>query len=117
MRTHRWKYIRRYSDYKHPILANCDDGPSKSYWVENGWGKQTVASDALFDLVFDPNERNNLVADPSYREVLEEMRGRLHKWMVATDDPLLKGPVPAPHGARVTPPDKLSAEEGVITVP
>lgn len=116
VRTHRWKYIRRYSSYKHPILPNCDDGLSKSYWVENGWGKQTVASEALFDLVFDPNERNNLVGDPSYRETLEAMRGRLHKWMVATNDPLLKGPVPAPHGARITPPDKISPEEGVITV-
>lgn len=116
VRTQRWKYIRRYGDYKHPILANCDDGLSKTYWVENGWGKQAVAPEALFDLLFDPNERNNLAGNAAYGAVLEEMRGRLHKWMVATDDPLLKGPVPAPHGARVTPPNEITAEAGVITV-
>ena len=43
--------------------------------------------------------------------VLEEMRGRLDRWMRATDDPLLQGKVPAPPGARVNDPDGLSPRE------
>lgn len=111
VRTKRWKYIRHYSDYKHPFLPNCDDGLSKTYWVQNGWGKQTVASEQLFDLLFDPNERNNLAADPSSREVLEEMRRRLQSWMEATADPLLKGPIKAPRGVEINQPDQVSPHD------
>ncbi len=93
IRTKRWKYIRRYSDYTHPILPNCDDGLSKQYWVQNGWGKQVVPSEELFDLTFDPNERHNLAAAEDYRSTLEQMRQRLQAWMESTSDPLLKGPI------------------------
>ena len=39
VRTDRWKYIRRFDDYPHPVLANCDDGPSKDLLVAAGWGE------------------------------------------------------------------------------
>ncbi len=109
VRTNRWKYIRYFGSYPHPVLPNCDNGPSKTYWVENGWGKQEVPTEELYDLLFDPNERNNLSSDSDHHAVCEEMRGRLHGWMMATSDPLLKGPVAAPPGARVDPPDLISA--------
>jgi N-sulfoglucosamine sulfohydrolase len=111
VRTTQWKYIRHYSTYPHPTLPNCDDGPSKTYWIQNGWGKQMIADEELFDLTFDPNERNNLVFDPSHHEVLEEMRQKLHGWMESTSDPLLKGPVPAPPGARVNAPNQTSPRD------
>ncbi len=41
--------------------------------------------------------------------ILEEMRERLDHWMVATDDPLLHGPVRAPHGAELNDPGQVSA--------
>ena len=65
----------------------------------------------LYDLVFDPNEANNLVADPSYASILEDLRARLEEWMRGTDDPLLDGHVDPPPGVEVNDPDQRSASE------
>ena len=111
VRTERFKYMRRYDDRTHPNLPNCDDGPSKSYWLENGWREQPVDREALFDLVFDPVERRNLIHDPGHRKIAEEMRGRLDRWMRSTNDPLLRGPVKAPPGALANDPDGTSPRE------
>ena len=64
IRTNRWKYIRRYRDYPHVVLPNCDDGLSKSLWMKSGWTDQPYESEMLFDLLFDPNECNNLADTP-----------------------------------------------------
>jgi N-sulfoglucosamine sulfohydrolase len=111
VRTSRWKYIRRFGDRKRPVLPNCDDSPSKDVWLEHGWRERPVASEQLFDLVFDPHETCNLAYDPSMKHVLGEMRARLDRWMRETEDPLLLGPVPAPPGAVVNDPDGLSPSE------
>ncbi|HEY64962.1 MAG TPA: sulfatase [Caldilineae bacterium] len=116
VRTRRWKYIRRFDGRDRPVLPNCDDGLSKDVWLRHGWRDRPVATEQLYDLVFDPNETRNLADDPAMAGVLEEMRGRLERWMRATDDPLLRGPVPAPPGARVNDPDGLSPREPTRTV-
>jgi arylsulfatase A-like enzyme len=111
VRTKRWKYIRRFDHRETPVLPNCDDGPSKSYWLNNGWRNQPVAAEALYDLVFDPTERNNLADDPAHLATLAEMRGHLEVWMKRTDDPLLKGPVTLPKGYVTTSPDAVSPDD------
>ncbi len=111
VRTHRWKYIRRFDGRVHPNLPNCDDSPSKTLWLDNGWRGRVVEAEQLYDLVFDPNETRNVAADPSAAAALAEMRGRLDRWMRATNDPLLRGPVKAPPGARVNDPDGTSPNE------
>jgi N-sulfoglucosamine sulfohydrolase len=116
LRTRRWKYIRRFDGRSRPVLPNCDDSPSKDVWLEHGWRERPVASEQLFDLIFDPYEAHNLADDPTTSEVLEEMRGRMERWMRDTDDPLLQGPVPAPLGARVNDPDGLSPREPTSVV-
>jgi N-sulfoglucosamine sulfohydrolase len=116
VRTSRWKYIRRYGDKHTPVLPNCDDGLSKSLWLEYGWKNMRLPEESLYDLIFDPNEHNNLVGDPTMASVLAEMRGRLDKWMQRTNDPLLKGPVPAPHGAQINNPDGISPKEATDRV-
>lgn len=108
VRTKRWKYIRRYSDRRKPVLANCDDGPSKTVWLENGWADRELPKEALYDLVFDPTETSNCIDDPKNAAVLADMRNRLDRWMRNTNDPILKGPIPAPKGARVNDPDDVS---------
>jgi N-sulfoglucosamine sulfohydrolase len=98
VRTQRWKYVRRYDD-TFPIC--CDGGPSKDLWVAHGWEEHPVIMEALYDLVFDPNETNNVLLEPGLESVRQEMQARLDRWMQATDDPLLHGPVPAPAHANV----------------
>jgi N-sulfoglucosamine sulfohydrolase len=113
VRTERWKYIRRFDDYPHPILANCDDSASKDLWVAAGWGERTVPEEQLYDLVLDPGEGQNLAEDPSCAEPLAELRERLDAWMHGTDDPLLQGPVEPPPGAAVNEQWQLSADDPV----
>jgi N-sulfoglucosamine sulfohydrolase len=111
VRSERWKYIRRFDDYEHPVLANCDDSASKDLLVEAGWGEQIVPREQLYDLVLDPAEGNDVAADPARDEVLAEMRGRLDAWMRETEDPLLDGPVASPPGAIVNEQWQLSPDD------
>ena len=85
--------------------------------MENGWAQQPVAPEELYDLIFDPNERTNLVGDPSHREVLAEMQKRLDVWMHSTNDPLMQGPVKAPSGARFNDPNQISPNDPTEVVP
>ncbi len=101
VRTERWKYIKRFDDYPHPILANCDDSATKDLLIEAGWGEQIVPEEQLYDLILDPQEGSDLSTDPRHSEALGEMRNRLDAWMHETDDPLLAGPVAPPPGASV----------------
>src|SRR5579862_3666436 len=111
VRTQRWKYIRRFDGRHHPVLPNCDDGLSKSLWLEYGWKNMVLPEESLYDLVFDPSEQHNLAADIAFKAVLDDMRGRLDRWMHRTSDPILNGPIPAPHGALVNNPDGTSPQE------
>lgn len=111
VRTDRWKYIRRFDDYPHPVLANCDDSDTKTLMVEAGWGEEIVPRERLYDLVLDPGEAANLAADENHGPVLEEMRARLDRWMHETGDPLLDGPVQPPPGARINLPSQVSPDE------
>jgi arylsulfatase A-like enzyme len=114
VRDGRYKYIRRYGDRTRPVLANIDDGPSKSLLLELGLARRAVRPEALHDLAFDPGERDNVVDDPAYADVLATLRGRLDLWMRDTRDPLLDGPVPPPPGATVTDVDQISPSDHVV---
>ena len=109
VRTQRWKYIRRFDHHLGPVLPNCDDSPSKDVLMAHGWKERSRPLEQLYDLIFDPNEACNLANDLSVAVVLEEMRTKLDEWMYSTNDPLLRGPVPAPHGAELNDPDQMSA--------
>ena len=104
VRTQRWKYIRRFDHHLGPVLANCDDSPSKDVLMRHGWTERSRPLEQLYDLVFDPNEACNMANDLSMAVVLEDMRTRLDDWMFKTDDPLLRGPVAAPPGAELNDP-------------
>lgn len=118
VRTHRYKYIRRYDDaHPTPVVANTDDGQSKDLLLANGWAERPVPQEQFYDIVFDPNEAHNLAGDPAHADVLDEMRVRLREWMHETRDPLLDGPVPAPSGAELNLPDQLSPNDPVTIVP
>jgi N-sulfoglucosamine sulfohydrolase len=111
VRTERFKYIRRFDDYDRPVLANCDDSASKKVLMEAGWADQHVPEEQLYDLLFDPNETNDLSAESRHEATLAEMRERLLEWMRATEDPLLNGPVPEPPGAWSNDPRQASPND------
>jgi arylsulfatase A-like enzyme len=116
VRTERWKYIRRFDDYPHPVLCNCDDGESKEVLVAAGWGERVVPRERLYDLILDPGEGDNLAANPEYAGVLAELRERLEDWMRETEDPLLDGPIPLPPGATVNEQWQISPDDPVRAV-
>ncbi|RMD73980.1 MAG: arylsulfatase, partial [Lentisphaerae bacterium] len=70
IRTHRWKYSVR-----------APDVPRDALYAER------YVEDFLYDLENDPHERNNLVADPNYRSVREELRERLLRNMREANEP------------------------------
>jgi N-sulfoglucosamine sulfohydrolase len=102
VRTDRYKYIRRFDeDFTRYVLPNIDDTATKEFLLEHGLADQERPREALYDLYHDPQERDNLVDDPDYADVYDDLTGRLEGWMEETDDPLLDGPVPKPEGASV----------------
>jgi N-sulfoglucosamine sulfohydrolase len=116
VRTQRHKYIRRFGDRDRPVLPNTDDGPSKDLLLRLGWGERRIPFEQLYDLAFDPNEAANVVDDPQYADVRRDLSERLERWMRATADPLLDGPVAPPPGAVINLPDQLSPSEPTVVV-
>lgn len=111
VRTKRYKYIRRYGQERRQPVSNLDDGLSKDVWLAHGYRDRPHPAEALYDLLFDPLERNNLMVDTAMRPVADDLRGRLDRWMHATHDPLLAGDVPAPPGCVVNDFNDLSPKD------
>jgi N-sulfoglucosamine sulfohydrolase len=112
VRTSRYKYMRRYDD-QHPgkVLANLDDSMTKDVLLAAGWADVDPPWEALFDLWLDPSEGNNRIDDPTLAGVAEDLRERLHDWMVRTGDPLIDGPVRPAEGTVVNAVDQVSASD------
>ncbi len=93
VRTKRWLYIRRYTQDDTVYCADCDEGPSKELLLEYGWQGRRVDKEQLYDLVFDPLERNNVAGLAEYADALGQMRTLLDAWQENTQDPVLKGTI------------------------
>jgi arylsulfatase A-like enzyme len=117
VRTRRWKYIRRFGDKTTPVLPNIDGSPSKDVLLDHGLRERTLSGEYLYDLIYDPSESHNLAESSDASGVVTDLRRRLDDWMVATDDPLLNGPVPLPDGAVVNDPDGTSPGEKPARIP
>ncbi len=112
VRTARWNYICNFAAPHPPVLANCDDGLSKSLLLEHGLADRITPHEELYDLFFDPQERNNLAAVPAHAHVLAEMRERLAAWMRRTADPLLDDTPAALHLPHLVNPPHARPGEG-----
>ena len=117
VRTKRFKYIRRYDNREQLVLPNVDDTPTKAFLLNQEWENQPRDQEMLFDLMFDPDETNNIVNREDMADVLADLRGRLDAWMQSTNDPLLPdGVAPAPKGSRVNDSDGRSPNETPLTM-
>lgn len=115
VRTERWKYIRRFDGRDRPVLPNCDESITRSMLLEANTFPRPV-EEALFDLVADPLELNNLAGDQRCADVKREMSARLDAWMRQTHDPLLHGAVAPPPAAILNDPDQRSPRDPTTTV-
>lgn len=106
IRTNRYKYIR-YFDETHLTTnpSNTDESLTKDFFAQYGFQQAKKPREALYDLVYDTGERNNLIQSPDYAEVAEDLRRRLEAEMERTHDPLLKGPIPVDRKWKVNKPD------------
>jgi arylsulfatase A-like enzyme len=115
VRTERWKYILRLHDRAQPVLPDCDNGPSKSYLLENDWELREEPKERLYDLVFDPNEARNIIDCEEVAEELAHMRALMQKWREETDDPLITQKVfDPPPTAQVVDPNVRSGRDAKI---
>jgi len=69
--------------------------------MKNGVKEQIKYREGLFDLYYDPSERNNLVEDEKYQSILEELREKLYQEQVRTNDPILAGKLEIKKGYKV----------------
>ena len=112
IRNHDFLYIRNYLPERWPNgtphwekaalpgawFADCDNGPTKTYIVENrdrdeahrrSWelcfGKRPA--EELFDLSKDPGQLHNVAGEPAYAETLEKLSSQLTAQLIKAGDP------------------------------
>lgn len=102
IRTDRYKYIKYYDKTWNKInLSNIDESVPKTFLMKNGLKEKIKYTEGLFDLYYDPAERNNLVNDSAYEDILNEMRELLYKKQEETEDPILRGALEIKKGYKV----------------
>ena len=116
IRTHQYLYIRNFEPDRWPAgtpnydqaaipgawLADCDNGPTKTYMWENrdkddahrrlyelSFGKRPA--EELYDVEKDPEQLNNVAADPQYAEIRDKLAKQLTAELEKTGDPRVVG--------------------------
>jgi N-sulfoglucosamine sulfohydrolase len=92
IRTKQYKYIRNFENGPKVYLP-CDIYQSLSGEEVREEFSAPNVQEELYDLRSDPLEQNNLYEHENHQDILIELRLRVEKWMLETNDPLLKGPV------------------------
>ncbi|HOK79906.1 MAG TPA: DUF4976 domain-containing protein, partial [bacterium] len=95
--------------YYFPV--NVDESFSKTLFKKLGYFDKIRPFELFFDLENDKLERNNLINDPAYRDIIEKFRRQLVDFMKQTKDPLVSGPVPLPEGAKLSVPWGYNPED------
>jgi arylsulfatase A-like enzyme len=116
IRNHDYLYIRNFEPERWPAgtphylkaaipycwLGDCDNGPTKTYMVENrdadeehrmlyelSFGKRPA--EELYDCRRDPEQMLNLAEDPAYAEVKEKLAAQLLEQLEISGDPRVVG--------------------------
>lgn len=115
IRTHEYLYIRNFRPDRWPAgtpdaekaviagrwLADCDNGPTKSYLVDHrddpGVGRlwdlafAKRPGEELYDLRTDPGQLENVASRPEYGQVKSQLSERLFSELRGTGDPRVTG--------------------------
>jgi len=96
IRTERHKFIRNFDkSFLVEVPGDVQVGPI--YRSEDQLYVAAAHPDIeLYDLAADPTEQHNLAGNPALAAIERDLDTRLWRWMAATDDPLLRGPIPSP---------------------
>jgi len=116
IRTHDFLYLHNFRPDRWPAgtpnyqkaaikgawLSDCDNGPTKTYMVENSdkdahhrrlyelaFGKRTAIE--LYDLKKDPDQLVNIAADSGYAETVKKLKAHLFAELEKTNDPRVTG--------------------------
>ena len=119
IRTHDFLYLHNFRPDRWPAgtpnyqkaaikgawLSDCDNGPTKTYMVENrdkdayhrglyelAFGKRPATE--LYDLKKDPDQLVNIAADSAYAETVKKLKAHLFAELEKTNDPRVTGKGP-----------------------
>jgi len=110
IRTEEHKYIRSFWDVPMVQIPRGAFDSKAAREVRGELCSDSRPMELLYHLPSDPHEQESLASDrlvyepaeygsepdPEHAQALEELRGRVIKWMKGTEDPLLDGPVEPP---------------------
>ncbi|MHB1152671.1 MAG: sulfatase family protein [Eubacteriales bacterium] len=116
IRTKRYKLIKYFDDYEKYIPCNTDNSAGKDILNECGYFNGKREKEMMFDLYSDPVERINVVNSEKYFEIYNELSNKLKQWMLNTNDPLLKGKIQPPKGARYMKPEKFDPAKDMFEI-
>lgn len=108
IRAERYLYIRNFEPTRWPsggdflssnktTHGDIDAAPSKDAVLASPLRGLTAGlrpPEELYDVVADPDQLKNLIADPSYQNIVEKLRGRLSAYLRTTGDPRAAGQDP-----------------------
>ncbi|TYT61290.1 sulfatase family protein [Natrialba swarupiae] len=93
IRTDRYKYIRNFWHLPTVYLPADVFASESGREVRETDGTPARQYEELYDLRDAPQEDDNVVYEPRYQDVRQDLSRELYEWMDETDDPLLDGPV------------------------
>ncbi|GAB7020914.1 sulfatase family protein [Halostagnicola bangensis] len=93
VRTDRYKYVRSFWHLPTVYLPTDVFASESGREVRETDGVPPRQYEELYDLHDAPQEDDNVVYEPRYQDIRQELSRELYEWMDATDDPLLDGPV------------------------
>lgn len=110
VRAERYKYIRYYdTTHLKTNPSNSDSSVPKDFYLKHGFAEANKDEEALYDLYYDPDEKNNLIDAPELQSIKEELRHQLKQFQIKTQDPLLQGKLPILPTYKVNRPSCLDA--------